>query len=176
MSFMLYMGIGQGITIRASHLLGAQKGAQAWYAIKTGTIFSLALSVLICILFVLFTKPLVSLFSDDLSLVPLAVVLLYFGAAFQIVDSLQVSAVFGLRAYHDTASPPKYQFVAFWLFGLPIGVGFAFYGASVGLSGAKGMWFAMVVSLFVVGALLTRRLMVVAQQQTAMLDIKSGDE
>ena len=165
MSFMVYMGIGQSITIRASQLLGGNQSSQAWYSIKVGALFNLALSVLICIVFLLFTEPLVSLFSDDASLIPLAVVLLYFGAAFQIVDSLQVAAVFGLRAYQDTVSPPKYQFVAFWLVGLPVGIWLAFYGDDLGLAGAKGMWMAMVLSLFVAGVLLLRRLKTVALQQ-----------
>lgn len=165
LSFMLYMGIGQGITIRASQLLGAKQQEQAWYAIKSGAVFNVVLATFVCIAFVAFTEPLIRLFSDDESLIPLAVVLLYFGAAFQIVDSAQVSAVFGLRAYHDTVSPPKYQFIAFWLFGLPIGIGLAFYGDGLGLAGAKGMWIGMVVSLFVASVLLLRRLKVVVQEQ-----------
>ena len=167
MSFMLYMGIGQGITIRASQLLGAGEPEQAWYAIKSGTYFNLILSVLLCIVFVIFTEPLVRLFSKDDALIPLAVVLLYFGAAFQIVDSLQVAAMFGLRAYQDTATPPKYQFFAFWVFGLPLGVYLSFNDTLFGLNGAKGMWFAMVVSLLVVGILLLKRLKTVAYSQRA---------
>jgi len=165
MSFMLYMGIGQGITIRAAQLFGAGNMVHAWYAIKVGVLLNLISSTLICLVFLFVPHWLVSLFSDDVALIPLAVTLLYFGAAFQIVDSLQVSAVFGLRAYQDTASPPKYQFVAFWLFGLPIGVGLALYGESIGLDGAKGMWAAMVLSLFVVGVLLLRRLNRVAHEK-----------
>jgi len=167
LSFMLYMGIGQGITIRASQLLGAEQPKQAWYAIKSGAIFNMILSVFVCIVFLLFTEPLIRLFSADESLIPLAVILLYFGAAFQIVDSAQVAAVFGLRAYQDTVSPPKYQFIAFWLLGLPLGIGLAFNGESLGLEGAKGMWMGMVVSLLFASVLLLRRLNVVAKQQIA---------
>jgi len=140
MSFMVYMGIGQGITIRASQLLGANEHRQAWYAIKSGTYFNMILSMLICLIFIVFSDPLVRLFSHDDALVPLAIVLLYFGAAFQIVDSLQVAAMFGLRAYQDTSAPPKYQFLAFWVFGLPLGVYLAFNDMRFGLSGAKGMF------------------------------------
>jgi len=166
MSFMLYMGVGQGITIRASQLLGAGESVKARYAIKSGTYFNLALSVLVCVIFIVFPEFLVRLFSQDELLVPLAVVLLYFGAAFQVVDSLQVAAIFGLRAYQDTATPPKYQLLAFWVFGLPLGVYLAFNDTNLGLNGAKGMWFAMIVSLLVVGVLLLRRLQKVANFQT----------
>lgn len=166
MSFMLYMGIGQGVTIRASQFLGAQKPDHAWHSVRVGTIFNLMVAVVICILFVVFNRHLVALFSDDGEVIELAVVLLLFGAAFQLADSLQVAIVSALRAYHDTVSPPKYQFIAFWVFGLPIGVGFAFYEWLPGFSGAKGLWLAMVMSLFLVGLLLLRRLMATAGVRT----------
>lgn len=158
LSFMLYMGLGQGVTIRASQFLGAKNDLSAAYTIKAGTAFNLIIAVLMCVLFLLFNEPLIQLFSSDPEVVAIAIVLLYFGAAFQIADCLQVAAVFALRAYQDTSSPPKYQFIAFWIFGLPIGVGLSFYGWVPGLEGARGMWMAMVVSLFMVGVLLLWRL------------------
>ncbi len=158
LSFMLYTGLGQGVTIRASQLLGASLPDQAWSTVKIGTLFNLAVSVIFCLAYLVFTEPLIRLFTSDPQVIELAVVLLYFGAAFQIVDCLQVAMVCALRAYHDTASPPKYQLLAFWGFGLPIGIGLSFYGWWPGLEGAKGMWFAMVVSLSLVGLLLLRRL------------------
>ncbi len=158
LSFMLYTGLGQGVTIRASQFLGAQQPDQAWYTVKVGTAFNLAISVVICLAFILFTEPLIRLFTNDPEVIEVAVVLLYFGAAFQIADCLQVAMICALRAYHDTSSPPKYQFLAFWVFGLPIGVGLSFYQWWPGLEGAKGMWFAMVVSLSIVGILLLWRL------------------
>ena len=126
LSFMIYMGISQGITIRASQFLGANMPLSAWYTIKVGLRFNLLLAVCICVIFIYCNEALIRLFSDDESVIPLAVTLLYFGAAFQIADCLQVTAVHGLRAYHDTASPPRYQLIAFWVFGLPIGIGLAF--------------------------------------------------
>ena len=164
MSFMLYMGLGQGVTIRASQLLGAERPDAAWFTVKAGTAFNLMIATIMCITFVLYTEPLIRLFSDDPAVIPIAVVLLYFGAAFQIGDSLQVAALCALRAYHDTSSPPKYQVFSFLLVGMPMGISLAFYGWWPGLEAAKGMWFAMVVSLFLVGLLLLRRLLVTARE------------
>ena len=158
MSFMLYMGLAQGVTIRASQFLGAKRPDDAWYTVKAGTLFNLMIAGIMCALFLLFPEQLVRLFSDDATVLSLAVVLLYFGAAFQLADSLQVAVLCALRAYHDTSSPPKYQLVAFWGLGLPVGVGLAFYGWWPGLEGAKGLWFAMVLSLFIVGLMLLKRL------------------
>ena len=158
MSFMLYMGLGQGVTIRASQFLGANNPEAAWFSIKSGTYFNVLTACFMFAALLLFDDYLVRLFSDDAKVIELAVILLFFGAAFQLADSLQIAVVCALRAYQDTSSPPKYQFVAFGLLGLPLGVGLAFYDWWPGLEGAKGLWLGMVVSLFVVGILLLRRL------------------
>jgi MATE family multidrug resistance protein len=158
MSFMLYMGLAQGVTIRASQLLGGQLPVAAWYTVKSGTAFNVMVSILICACFLIFNERLVHLFSNDPDVIALAIVLVYFGVAFQIADSLQVAVIGALRAYHDTSSPPRYQFFAFWVVGLPMGVGLAFYGWWPGLEGAKGFWMGMVSSLFLVGVLLLKRL------------------
>ena len=158
MSFMLYMGLAQGVTIRASQFLGANKPRAAWYTIKVGTSFNMMLACVFCLMYLFFSESLVRLFSADPGVIELAVTLLYFGAAFQLVDCLQIALICALRAYHDTASPPKYQFVAFILFGMPLGVGLSFYGLWPGLDGAKGMWTAMLVSLSLVSFFLSWRL------------------
>jgi len=168
LSFMIYMGISQGITIRASQFLGANSPSSAWYTIKVGLAFNLFLAVCICLAFIFYNEYLIRLFSDDESVIPLAVTLLYFGAAFQIADCLQVTAVHGLRAYHDTASPPRYQLIAFWVFGLPIGIGLGFTEVFESLGGAKGMWFAMVTSLTTVGLLLFWRLLSLRKQNLVL--------
>lgn len=159
LSFMIYTGLAQGVTIRASQFLGGDQPDAAWFTVKVGSYFNMFIATLICIAFIVFTEPLIRLFSNDDAVIKLAVVLLYFGAAFQLADCLQVAVVHALRAYHDTSSPPKYQLLAFWGIGLPVGVGLSFSDFWPSLNGAKGMWLAMVISLTVVGVLLLRRLL-----------------
>ncbi|MBX2848727.1 MAG: MATE family efflux transporter [Acidiferrobacterales bacterium] len=165
LTFMLYFGVGQGITIRASQHLGAQLPQRAWHTIKVGTSLNLVLGGLFCIAFLWFDQSIVQLFSSDVKVIKLAIALLVFAAIFQIADALQVSMICALRAYQDTSSPPKYQFFAFWIFGLPLGVALSFYAFLPGFEGAKGLWLAMVVSLFIVGLLLLRRLILLVGEQ-----------
>lgn len=164
MSFMLFLGIGQGITIRASQFLGAKQQYEAWYTVKAGISFNIILSTIVMICFLLYAQSLVELFSRDVDVIKVAVILLYFGAAFQIVDCLQVSVISALRAYQDTTSPPIYQFFAFWVLGMPLGIALAFYNLWPGLEEARGMWMAMVVSLAVAGVLLLRILLKLAKK------------
>jgi len=158
LSFMLYNGLAQGVTIRASQFLGAMRPGRAVYTVKAGIAFNLSLAALACLLFVLFNESIVRLFTQDPAVVGLAVILLYYGAAFQIVDCLQVAVVFALRAYQDTVTPPKVMFVGFFLIGLPLGIWLGFYAGLPQFAGAKGLWFGMVGSLFLVGVLLLRHL------------------
>ncbi len=164
MSFMLFLGIGQGITIRASQFLGAKQHQSAWYTVKAGISFNIMLSAIVMVCFLLFAQSLVQLFSNDSAVIKVAVILLYFGAAFQIVDCLQVTVVSALRAYQDTTSPPIYQFFAFWVLGMPLGIALAFYDLWPGLEQARGMWMAMVVSLAAAGVLLLRILLKLAKK------------
>lgn len=167
LSFMFYMGLGQGITIRASQFIGANDYPAAKHTIKVGLLFNFGLSVLFCFTFWWLNEAIVTLFSDDLTVIKLASVLLIFGALFQISDCMQISIICALRAYHDTASPPKYQIFSFWVLGLPLGTGLAFYQWWPGFEGAKGMWMAMVISLMVVSLLLLARLIAVSQREEA---------
>ena len=89
----------------------------------------------------------------------LGVQLLLFGAQFQLVDCLQATALAALRAYHETASPPRYQMFAYWVVGLPLGIGLGFYSEHPWFGGPHGFWLAMVVSLLLAGLLMMRRLL-----------------
>ena len=77
---------------------------------------------------------------------------------FQLVDCLQAVCICALRAYHDTASPAKYQAFAYWVVGLPVGILLGFYLNIPGLIDALGFWFAMVLSLSISSTLIARRL------------------
>lgn len=158
LSFMLYNGLAQGVTIRASQFLGALRPGRALYTVKVGISFNMAIAAVMCGAFLIWNDFLVTLFSNDPEVIKLAAVLLIFGAVFQLADCLQVAIVFALRAYQDTVTPLKVMFFGFFLIGLPIGTWLAFYGHYPQLSGAKGLWFGMVGSLFLVGVLLLRHL------------------
>ncbi len=160
-SFMLYMGLGQGITIRASQHLGAGDAAAARYAVGVGMRINLVLALLMSIVFLLSREPLVALFSGDADVAALAVGLMLFAALFQLGDCLQITVLSALRAWHDTASPPRYQMIAFWGIGLPIGTGLGLYNWWPALAGAPGFWLAMVLGLFIAAGLMYRRLQVV---------------
>lgn len=157
-SFMVYLGLAQGISIRAAQFLGAGMPKSAAYTVRIGMIWSLLFALLLSLV-LLFNRPfLVSLYTSDALVTVLAVDLLIFAAVFQLADCLQAVAIAALRSYHETRTPPFYMVFAFWILGLPLGIWLGFYSPWPLLAGANGFWLAMVVSLVVAGGLMMMKL------------------
>ncbi len=74
-------------------------------------------------------------------------------AIFQVFDGVQVAASGALRGLKDTRVPMLLTAVAYWLVGVPVGVGLAF-GAGVGSS---GLWYGLVAGLATAAVLLATR-------------------
>ena len=68
-------------------------------------------------------------------------------------DGTQVAASGALRGLKDTRAPMLLTAVAYWVVGLPVGVGLAF-GAGVGSS---GLWYGLVAGLATAAVLLATR-------------------
>lgn len=158
LAFMVYMGLGQGVTIRASQALGAGRADMARFSTRTGLYLTFGLACVISLSLILFRHQIPGLFSNDAEVIELAAALLLWAAIFQLADAAQICAVSGLRAYKDTDSAPRYQFAAFWLIAFPLAIGLAYYSIWPTLSGPAGYWVAMVVGLVIVAGLLIKRL------------------
>lgn len=158
LAFMVYMGLGQGVTIRASQALGAGRPDMARFSTRTGLYLTFGLASLISLTLILFRHQIPGLFSTDEEVIGLAAALLLWAAIFQLADAAQICAVSGLRAYKDTDSAPRYQFAAFWIVAFPLALGLAYFSPWPALFGPAGYWIAMVVGLVIVAILLIKRL------------------
>jgi multidrug resistance protein, MATE family len=85
----------------------------------------------------------------------LAVSFLLVAALFQIVDGAQVVGAGMLRGLHDTAVPMVYAAIGYWVIGLGVGVGLAFWAGLEGL----GIWIGLASGLAVVAVLMIGRWM-----------------
>src|SRR5690606_4572203 len=93
-------------------------------------------------------------YTDEPSVLALAVVLLPIAGVFQIFDGLQVVALGLLRGLGDTRVPMLINVVAFWVVAIPVSLWLGF-----GLDrGAAGLWWGLVVGLAVVAVTLVLRL------------------
>lgn len=72
-------------------------------------------------------EQIVSVYTQDINVVPVAMYLLWFAMAYQLMDALQVSAAGCLRGMQDTQAPMWITLMAYWVIAFPIGLYLARY-------------------------------------------------
>lgn len=105
----------------------------------------------ICFIFLRFTLP--GFYIDDPEVLSIASSLLIIAAIFQISDGTQAVALGMLRGLTDVKMPTVITFVAYWIFGLPVGYLLAFNFRM----GVTGIWIGFIVGLSASAIMLTTR-------------------
>ena len=93
------------------------------------------------------------IYTNDEGVVAYAVPLLFWAAAFQLFDGIQVVATGALRGRGDTKAPFLANLVGYWVIGLPLGAWLCF---SMGL-GVVGLWIGLSLGLAIVAGILLAR-------------------
>jgi multidrug resistance protein, MATE family len=150
-TFMGSLGVSAATAVRVGHAIGERRTPRRAGLVGIGV--GAGFMVLSGPVFLLFPRPLASLFTDDPAIVALAVDLLFIAAAFQLFDGLQAVAAGALRGAADVRFAFVANVAAHWLVGLPLALLLAFrYGL-----GARGLWWGLLVGLGLVAALLVGR-------------------
>lgn len=157
LTFMVPWGLSQAATVRVGRALGASDRTgitqAGWTAWLLGVAFMTAMAI------VMWTEPraLVSLFLEPEArasrVADLAVQFLAIAAVFQIADGAQVVGAGMLRGLHDTRIPMLFAFLGYWVIGLGVGVGLAFWSRWHGV----GIWTGLAVGLAIVATLMLGR-------------------
>lgn len=150
LTFMVPLGLSSGATTRVGNLVGAGREwrPSAWISVLLCTLFM----VLTAIVYTLFPEFIARLYTEDASVIAVALTLLPIAAVFQIADGLQIATASILRGLGDTRTAMLAHLIAHWMIGLPIGV-FLSFGLDWGLT---GLWVGITLGLAVTAALLTR--------------------
>ncbi|MGH0030776.1 MAG: MATE family efflux transporter [Myxococcota bacterium] len=144
-SFMLALGVAVATTTRVGNLLGAGRPADAQRASWIGIAMGSGVMTLSAVSFVVFRQGLPMLYTLDAEVVALAALVLPVAAAFQVFDGAQVVGCGVLRGMGRTRPAAFFNFVGYWLLGLPIGW---WIGVREGWLG--GLWWGLVLGLAVV--------------------------
>lgn len=147
--FMIPLAIGMTVTIRVGHCLGGHKLAQARIVGLTGMWISVFFAVAICALCITFRHAIVSIYTTDPQVLNLAMQLMFYLGAYQIVDGLQMVGISILRGYNDTRIISVICFITYWIVGLPLGYALALTNFMGPPLGAKGFWMSYLVVLSV---------------------------
>lgn len=152
--FMIPMSLAIALTIR----IGTYYGEKNWLAMRkvqylgllTGTVLAIATMALIWF----FRPEIVSIYTSDYEVAQVAMYLLLFAIAYQLMDAWQVSAAGCLRGMQDTKGPMWITMIAYWVIAFPVGV----YLARFTEMKAAGVWVGLIVGLTVACVLLLTRL------------------
>ncbi len=157
MTFMVPMGIAQAATVRVGIGLGRTDRAairrSGWAAYILGVGFMAAMATLIWV----FPHALAGIFIDtkmagNTEVLNLAASFLVVAAIFQIVDGAQVVGAGMLRGLHDTKWPMLFAAFGYWVIGIGVGAGLAFWanwdGVGIWIGLATGLAFVAVMILY----------------------------
>ncbi len=147
LAFMVPLSLCMTVTIRVGRCLGAQDLERARVVARTALVLSVVFALIIAAVTVLFRQNIVRIYTDNPEVAALAMHLLLFQAAYQVVDGLQVTGIGILRGYNDTRVISVICFIAYWVIGLPLGFTLARTSALVPQLGAEGFWIAYIVAL-----------------------------
>ena len=156
--FMIHVGVSQAVTVRVGQAYG--KGHETY--LRKGAFAALLISfitvVLTVILFLTVPEFLLGLFVDPDDperpfILEIGVSLLLVASLFQLVDACQVVTLGMLRGVQDTGVPMVIAAVSYWLIGAPAAY---VLGIVWGLDG-PGIWFGLVIGLFVASVALSYR-------------------
>jgi MATE family multidrug resistance protein len=151
--FMIPVGLSSAVSIRVGNAVGRGAPIDARYAGWTGLVIILFFQTISALVMFLFPEWVVSIYTDDPVVAPLAVGLLFYAAIFQYPDGIQIVAAGALRGYKDTRAPMLYMVVSFWIIGMTLGYNLTFNQNM----GPAGMWIGMIAGLTVAAGLMLLR-------------------
>jgi MATE family multidrug resistance protein len=150
LTYMVPLGISSAAAVRVGQGIGrrdpAGAGRAGWTAIALGALFMSFAAIVL----VLAPGFIVDIFTPDPQVMRIGVKLLLVAAAFQLFDGFQTVATGALRGAGETRIPMFSTFVAYWVFGLPLG----YYLGFRRNFGATGLWSGLALSLLIIAVAL----------------------
>ena len=151
--FMIPFGLAEATTVRVGHALGRGDGDAVRRAAFAGYVLMFGTQAVSGVLLLFGNHALAGLYTADGTVAALAATLLWYAAAFQFPDGVQVLSAGALRGLGDTRRPMLLAAFAYWGVGMPLGAGL---GLGLGW-GPQGMWIGLIVGLTTAAILLSRR-------------------
>jgi MATE family multidrug resistance protein len=153
LTFMVPLGVSSAAAVIVGHAVGRGDPEGVRRSTVASLVVGAGFMLFTGVMFVAIPEPFAALYTRDAMVLSLAVLLLPIAGVFQVFDGLQVVAIGLLRGLGDTRMPMIANVVGFWCIGMPISLWLGF-----GLDyGARGLWWGLVVGLFMVAVFLILR-------------------
>jgi MATE family multidrug resistance protein len=154
LTFMVPAGIGAAATVLVGNAIGRGDAAAARRAAKASLVAGVGVMTLSAIVFLSVPQFLASLYTNDATVIAIAVALIPIAGVFQIFDGIQVVGSGVLRGAGDTHAPMIIGLLGFWLIGMPVSI----YLGLFTVLRAQGLWWGFVAGLAAVAGFLLLRI------------------
>jgi MATE family multidrug resistance protein len=154
LTFMVPLGVSSAAAVIIGHAVGRGDADGVRRSTVAALLIGAGFMSLTALLFIGAPEFLARIYTPELEVLELAVLLLPIAGVFQVFDGVQVVALGLLRGLGDTRVPMLVNVLGFWCLGMPVSLWLGF-----GLDfGAVGLWWGLVVGLLMVAVFLILRL------------------
>ena len=152
------LSVGMAMMTRIGHGLGEGNKSAVNLSIKCGFIIVAIISGISMLILLIIPKPIISIYTKDAEITFVALTLIRLSVFFIIIDAVQVTCSFCLRAFKETRYPFIVMCLSYWCITLPIGFWFGLLQSNTPLEGATNFWKAMIVGITFAALLVGSRL------------------
>ncbi len=163
LTFMIPLGISSAAAVRVGHAIGARDIPAAVRAGWMAIVFAIAFECFSAIVLFTFPRAIASIYSADLLVIHVGIVLLMVAGVFQLFDGLQVTIAGALRGAGNTRTPMYVHLLGYWVLGIPLGAYLCFKNGW----GVTGYWIGLCVGLVLIGSILVFAWVRMTRQLTA---------
>ena len=141
--FMVPTAIGMATTVRVGHAAGAGDFAKVALRGRAGILLGVGFAAMSASLMALAPHAIVHVYTQAEHLAGPAAHFLAFAAVFQVFDCVQATSNGALRGLKDTRVPMTITLFAYWIIGMPLAAGLAFWTEV----GPAGIWIGFIAGL-----------------------------
>ena len=148
LSFMPTIGLNIGVTALVGRHIGAKNIRRAKRVAYAGMTSACTYMTLMGLLFFIFRRPLIGMFSEDVAVIAAGSIILMYAALFQFSDSIAILSYGALKGAGDTKFPAIISFMVAWFVFLPLG----WYLGREDVLGVHGAWLAATIYVWIISA------------------------
>lgn len=150
MTYMMSSGVSAAAAIKSGNYFGVKDHGGLKLSANASYHIVLIFMAFTAVMFTFGNNLLPWIYTSDKNVIGIAAQLLILAAVFQLFDGAQVVGLGILRGMGDVNIPTVITFLAYWVFGLPLGY---YWGIYLG-HGVSGIWYGLVLGLTVSAVLL----------------------
>ncbi len=145
--YMPLISFGSAMATRVGHAIGARDRPGVQLAVTCGIGMTVLVGLTSMAILLAAPGAIVGLYTPDPAIHAMATTLVQLAALFIALDSGQVAASFGLRAFKDTRFPFVVLCLAYWLVAIPLGYWGGLVRAADPLAGTVSIWQSLIAGI-----------------------------